>query len=228
VCKSRSSPLFVQAKTGNVICFNAHNSQCVGLRFFADTTALILFFTTKFCWNCFSSLITADFLFQLLKEGCGESSDSGWHEHRVYRLACKDSETQGPSRLKDSPSSTPPLPGHDCAPPLPKLPSIPSLPIQRPGLRTRVRCRRTSAPTHVCRRFFVLAFPCNGGCAWETFGSAGFLYLRFLSLRIAATLSPENGGGSAHLIQGVSQMNSINPSKFCTPVIPSHRPANGR
>lgn len=39
-----------------------------------------------------------------------------------------------------------------------KLPSNPSLPIQRPGLRTRVRCRRTSAPTHVCRRFFVPAF----------------------------------------------------------------------
>lgn len=40
--------------------------------------------------------------------------------------------------------------------------------------------------------FFVPAFPCNGGCAWEAFGPAGFLYLRFLSLRIAATLSPEN------------------------------------
>jgi len=40
--------------------------------------------------------------------------------------------------------------------------------------------------------FFVPAFPCNGGCAWEVFGPAGFLYLRFLSLRIAATLSPEN------------------------------------
>jgi hypothetical protein len=131
------------------------------------------------------------------------------------------------SRLKHSPISAPPPPGHDCAHPLPKLPSNPSLPIQRPGLRTRVRCRRTSAPPTFAGAFFVLAFPCNGGCAWETFGSAGFLYLRFLSLRIAATLSPENGGGSAHLIQGVSQMNSINPSKIC-PVIPSHRPANGR
>ncbi len=40
--------------------------------------------------------------------------------------------------------------------------------------------------------FFAPAFPCNGGFAWEAFGPAGFLYLRFLSLRIAATLSPEN------------------------------------
>ncbi|PWE40478.1 hypothetical protein C9I49_23825 [Pseudomonas prosekii] len=74
----------------------------------------------------------------------------------------------------------------------------PSLPIQRPGLRTQVRYRRTSAPNHDCRRFFVSASPCNGGCAWETFGSAGFLYLRFLSPRIAATHSPENERGSSN------------------------------
>jgi len=76
--------------------------------------------------------------------------------------------------------------------PLAKLPFSSSLPIQRPGLITRVRYRRTSAPIHVCRRFFVSALPCNGGCAWETFGSAGFLYLRFISPRIAATHSPDN------------------------------------
>ncbi len=40
--------------------------------------------------------------------------------------------------------------------------------------------------------FFCARIPCNGGCAWEAFEPAGFLYLRFLSLRIAATLSPEN------------------------------------
>jgi hypothetical protein len=39
---------------------------------------------------------------------------------------------------------------------IPKLPSNPSLPIQRPGLITRVRYRRTSAPTHVCRRIFCV------------------------------------------------------------------------
>ncbi|PRB52592.1 hypothetical protein CQ009_10910 [Pseudomonas sp. MYb2] len=96
------------------------------------------------------------------------------------------------SNVLEPRASTPPPPGHDCASTQLKLPSNPSLPIQRPGLRTRVRYRRNSAPTHDCRRFFLPAFTCNGGCAWETFGSAGFLYLRFLSLRIAATLSPEN------------------------------------
>ncbi|POM11520.1 hypothetical protein CUU62_05085 [Pseudomonas sp. WP001] len=51
----------------------------------------------------------------------------------------------------------------------------------------------------ICRRFSSI-ISCNGGCAWETFGSAGFLYLRFLSLRTAATHSPENERGSSHLI----------------------------
>ncbi|TWR53015.1 hypothetical protein FIV41_24875 [Pseudomonas marginalis] len=48
--------------------------------------------------------------------------------------------------------------------------------------------------------FFSPENSCNGGCAWETFGSAGFLYLRFLSLRTAATHSPENERGSSHSI----------------------------
>ncbi|MBD0704507.1 hypothetical protein CF597_16010 [Pseudomonas sp. PSB1] len=74
-----------------------------------------------------------------------------------------------------------------------------SLPIQRPGLRTRVRCRRYSALPRFAALFYV-RISCNGGCAWETFGSAGFLYLRFLSLRTAATHSPENERGSSHLI----------------------------
>ncbi|MGR3887973.1 hypothetical protein FW764_13595 [Pseudomonas sp. 1152_12] len=50
------------------------------------------------------------------------------------------------------------------------------------------RCRRTKRPQNpICRRFFSPNISCNGGCAWETFGSAGFLYLRFISLRTAAT-----------------------------------------
>jgi len=40
------------------------------------------------------------------------------------------------------------------------------------------------------------AHSCNGGCAWETFGSAGFLHFRFISLRTAATHSPDNECGS--------------------------------
>ncbi|CAI8862009.1 hypothetical protein EMIT0324P_20143 [Pseudomonas chlororaphis] len=58
-------------------------------------------------------------------------------------------------------------------------------------------------------------FSCNGGCAWETFGSAGFLYLRFISLRTAATLSPDNEHGSSLFDMGGSTMYARNLSVFC-------------
>jgi len=73
--------------------------------------------------------------------------------------------------------------------------------------------------------FFAPALTCNGGCAWETFGSAGFLYLRFLSLRIAATLSPENEKWQLSFDTGSSQMNAIDPSvirRAATPVTSLH------
>ncbi|TKK02808.1 hypothetical protein PflCFBP13510_20610 [Pseudomonas fluorescens] len=50
------------------------------------------------------------------------------------------------------------------------------------------RCRRNKRhQTRFAGVFFSPLISCNGGCAWETFGSAGFLYLRFISLRTAAT-----------------------------------------
>ena len=36
--------------------------------------------------------------------------------------------------------------------------------------------RRTGAPITIAGAFFVPAFLFYGGCAWETFGSAGFLF----------------------------------------------------
>ena len=36
--------------------------------------------------------------------------------------------------------------------------------------------RRNSAPITIAGAFFVPAFLFYGGCAWETFGSAGFLF----------------------------------------------------
>jgi hypothetical protein len=35
--------------------------------------------------------------------------------------------------------------------------------------------------------FFMSTISCYGGCAWETFGSAGFQFPRFANLRTAAT-----------------------------------------
>ena len=49
-------------------------------------------------------------------------------------------------------------------------------------------CRRTGAPITIAGAFFVPASLLYGGCAWETFGSAGVLYARFANLRTAATL----------------------------------------
>lgn len=48
--------------------------------------------------------------------------------------------------------------------------------------------RRTSAPTTTAGAFFVPVV-CNGGCAWETVRSAGFLGYRFANPRTAATLN---------------------------------------
>jgi hypothetical protein len=48
--------------------------------------------------------------------------------------------------------------------------------------------------------FFVPAIRLNGGCAWDTFGYAGFLLPRFANLRTAATqyrLATISGGSSA-------------------------------
>lgn len=47
--------------------------------------------------------------------------------------------------------------------------------------------RRTGAHHSIAGAFFVPATPCYGGCAWETFVSAGFRVSRFANPRTAAT-----------------------------------------
>ena len=61
-------------------------------------------------------------------------------------------------------------------------------------------CRRTGAPITIAGAFFVPASLFYGGCAWETFGSAGVLYARSVNLRTAATLIrlTANSGSSSH------------------------------
>ncbi|NAT01979.1 hypothetical protein CVE27_10565, partial [Pseudomonas syringae pv. actinidiae] len=56
------------------------------------------------------------------------------------------------------------------------------------GFGDPINNRRTGAPITIAGAFFVPASPFYGGCAWETFGSAGFLLSRFANLRTAATL----------------------------------------
>jgi len=97
-----------------------------------------------------------------------------------------------------------------------------SLPIQRPGLRTRVRCH--AATPHDCWRFSTPEFSCYGGCVWETLGSAGSCISGFSA---CAQLPPIclRTNGTASLMQEL-QMNAIDPS--ATPVMPLHLPTNKR
>jgi hypothetical protein len=73
--------------------------------------------------------------------------------------------------------------------------------------------RRNSAHISFAGAFFAPAFPFYGGCAWETFGSAGFLLSRFTNLRTAATHSLGNERGSSSTM-GATPMNALNPSKI--------------
>ena len=80
------------------------------------------------------------------------------------------------------------------------------------GLGNPLNNRRNSAPITIAGAFFASAYSFYGGCAWETFGSAGFLLSRFTNLRTAATHSLGNERGSSSTI-GVSPMHALNPLK---------------
>jgi len=74
--------------------------------------------------------------------------------------------------------------------------------------------RRIGAPITIAGAFFVPAVPCYGGCARETFGSAGFLTSRFANLRTAATpnrLATVRGSSST---LGARPMHALNPSEI--------------
>lgn len=74
--------------------------------------------------------------------------------------------------------------------------------------------RRTGAHSTIAGAFFVPADPVYGGCAWETFGSAGVLYARFANPRTAATLNrlATVRGSSSHT--GATSMTALIPSKI--------------
>lgn len=83
------------------------------------------------------------------------------------------------------------------------------------GFGDPIGCRRNSAPITIAGAFFVPADSRYGGCAWETFGSAGFLYPRFANLRTAATLirlATKRGSSSTGI--GATPMHALIPSKI--------------
>ncbi len=82
------------------------------------------------------------------------------------------------------------------------------------GFGDPINIRRTGAPITIAGAFFVPAHPVYGGCAWETFGSAGFLMYRFANLRTAATLNrlATIRGSSTHKER--HPMHTLNPSRL--------------
>ena len=55
--------------------------------------------------------------------------------------------------------------------------------------------RRTSAPMTIAGAFFVPAMLRHGGCAWDTFGCAGFRVSRSANPRTAVTIPSLAAGG---------------------------------
>lgn len=82
------------------------------------------------------------------------------------------------------------------------------------GFDGPINIRRTGAPITIAGAFFVPAHPVYGGCAWETFGSAGFLMYRSVNLRTAATIIrlTANCGSSTHKER--HPMHTLNPSRL--------------
>lgn len=88
------------------------------------------------------------------------------------------------------------------------------------GFRSLNSKRRISALMTFVGAFFVPAMLCHGGCAWETFRSAGFLLPRSANPRTAATQNRFAAvRGSSYLAKGAAPMTtrhtlSLNPSKI--------------
>ena len=81
------------------------------------------------------------------------------------------------------------------------------------GRRGPINNRRIGAPITIAGAFFVPASLFYGGCAWETFGSAGFLLSRSANPRTAATLHRFAAIRGSSSTIGVSSMHALNPFK---------------
>jgi len=74
--------------------------------------------------------------------------------------------------------------------------------------------RRNSAPITTAGAFFVLAVPCYGGCAWGTFGCAGFRLPWSTNLRTAVTNSFGRERGSSFQVNGVTPLHTLIPQQI--------------
>lgn len=75
--------------------------------------------------------------------------------------------------------------------------------------------RRTSAHHPIAGAFFASAQSCYGGCAWDTFGCAGFLTSRSANPRTAAThLRLAAKSGSSSTLGATPMKHALTPSKI--------------
>ena len=74
--------------------------------------------------------------------------------------------------------------------------------------------RRTSAPMTIAGAFFVPAMLRHGGCAWDTFGCAGFLLPRSANPRTAVTIPCLAANGDGSTAEGAPPMHTLSPSRL--------------
>ena len=82
------------------------------------------------------------------------------------------------------------------------------------GFCRPINSRRTSVHVPKTDAFFVPEFSRYGGCAWDTFGCAGFLLSRSANPRTAATLIRFAAKGSGSSTIGATPMTTLIPSKI--------------
>jgi hypothetical protein len=83
------------------------------------------------------------------------------------------------------------------------------------GFDRSINNRRNSAPETIAGAFFALVISFYGGCAWEAFGSAGFLLSRSVNPRTAATpnrLTAIGGSSPAIGATPMTLLHALNPS----------------
>ena len=82
------------------------------------------------------------------------------------------------------------------------------------GFRSSIDNRRTSVHSPKAGAFFMPAISFYGGCAWDTFGCAGFLLSRSANPRTAATLIRFAAKGSGSSTIGATPMTALISSKI--------------
>ena len=81
------------------------------------------------------------------------------------------------------------------------------------GFGRPISKRRNSASITTAGAFFVPAVPCYGGCAWGTFGCAGFRLPWSTNLRTAVTHSFGRERDSSFQVNGVTPLHAFIPQQ---------------